>query len=69
MLKDFTSQAGRLQQARLHDWQEDARRDALLREARAIRRIRTAIGFGLIALGERIADPPARHRQTMERAA
>lgn len=69
MLRDFTSQAGRLHQARLHDWTEEARRDALLKEARAIRRLRRAIGDRLIALGVRTADRPARPHQIADRAA
>ncbi len=69
MLRDFTSLAGRLHQARLHEWREEAKRNALRNEARAARRLRTAIGHGLIALGQRIAEPPTRHRQAMERAA
>lgn len=69
MLRDFTSQASGLHQARLNDWTREARRDALLREARATRRLRKAIGNGLIALGERIADKPARPEQLVDRAA
>ncbi len=69
MLRDFTSQAGRLHQARLQDWIEEARRDALLQEARAIKRLRRAIGNGLIALGERIADRPARPQHMADKAA
>lgn len=56
MLRDFTSTAELLQKARLHQWAEEAERDALRREAREVRRLRTAIGNKLIAIGERITD-------------
>lgn len=69
MLRDFTTQAGHFHQARLTYWTEQARRDALLREARAIKRLRRAIGNGLNALGERIADRPDRPRQISDKAA
>ena len=69
MLRDFTSQASDFHRARLSDWTRQARRDALLREAQANRRIRKAIGTRLIALGERIADQPARADHMVDRAA
>ncbi len=69
MLRDFTSQASGFHRARLSDWTEEARQDALLREVRANRRLRKAIGNRLIALGERIADQPARAGQVVDRAA
>lgn len=58
MLEDFINPAKHIQQARLREWSERARADALRREARAIARLRRAVGHGLIALGERIAPPP-----------
>lgn len=58
MLRDYTTTALRLHQARLRDWTDEATRDAVLRQAREVRPVRRAIGNTLIALGERIADRP-----------
>ena len=69
MLRDFTHQAPGLHKARLNDWTAQAREDALLREVRASKRLRKAIGARLIALGERIADQPARAEHMLDRAA
>lgn len=69
MLKDFINQAEGLHQARLREWSDQARIDAIRREARAIRRLRRAVGNTLISLGERIADRPVPSHQTADKAA
>lgn len=56
MLKDFIHQAGPLQRSRLDDWSATARVNALRRQARAVRRLRGAVGRQLIAIGERMVD-------------
>lgn len=67
MLRDYTTTALRLHRARLRDWTEEARTDAVLLQAQEVRRLRRAIGNSLIALGERIADRP--QGQIVDRAA
>ncbi len=69
MLKDFISQAQGLHQARLDEWTDQARLDAIRREAKAIRRLRRAVGNKLISLGERIADREALPHATLDKAA
>ena len=69
MLKDFISQAGDLHQARLDEWTDQARMDAIRREARAIRRLRRAVGNTLISLGERITDRSVPPHDTVDKAA
>jgi len=69
MLKDFINQADGLHQARLREWTDEARMDAIRREARAIRRLRLAVGDTLISLGERIAARQVASQEPVEKAA
>ena len=69
MLKDFINQSEGLHQARLREWTDEARMDAIRREAKAIRRLRRAVGNTLISLGERIADRPVPSREAVDKAA
>jgi hypothetical protein len=69
MLNDFINQAEGLHQARLREWTDQARMDAMRREAKAIRRLRRAVGHTLISLGERIADRPVRSQEAVDEAA
>ena len=69
MLRDFISQAGELHQARLDEWTDQARRDAIRRQAKAIRRLRQAVGNTLISLGERIAERSVPSTEAVDEAA
>lgn len=69
MLKDFISQTGRIHEARLQEWSDQARLDALRREARSVRRLRRTVGHKLIALGARIADQETPDHEAMDPAA
>ena len=69
MLKDFINQSEGLHQARLREWTDQARTEAIRREARAIRRLRQAVGDTLISIGERIADRRAPSHEAVDKAA
>lgn len=69
MLKDFINQAEGLHQARVREWTDQARMDAIRREAKAIRSLRRAVGNTLISLGERIADRRVPSHEAVDKAA
>lgn len=56
MLRDFTYPAKAYHRMYLRDAENRARRDAVVHEAKQ-RRIRSAMGNRLIAIGERLVDP------------
>lgn len=68
MIKDFTHHASDYHKMYLQRGQNQARHDALLREAKD-RRIRAAIGQRLIAIGERLVETPSSELGALDRAA
>ena len=56
MYRDFVHTTRHIHAHRLREMENRAQRDADRREARAARSIRTALGHGLIAIGERLVE-------------
>jgi len=57
--KDFVHTTKYIHDLRLRDMETRARRAVDRREARATKSLRTALGQGLIAIGERLVERPS----------
>lgn len=69
MVRDFTNSARYLQDVRLQEWSAQASEDALRREAKALRKLRQAVGHRLIAIGERMVESRSPAEQPVDTAA
>lgn len=69
MYKDFVHTTKYIHDLRLRDMETRARQVADRREARATKRLRIALGQGLIAIGQRLVEHPSSEPGTHEVAA
>lgn len=69
MHRDFVYSTRYIHDIRLRDMETRARRDADRREVRATKRLRTALGQGLITIGERLVERPSSELGANDKAA